>query len=430
MAAPTSDSAIGAAASAGRSARDTSIERVFPTRGTLGLAEAVDDIASLRARRGHAAFSEESLRVCATLSRGLLGHPALRAHPQLMALGYWLRPVAIKRLQEHFSAGDKPGHIRVPRGLVFHLPPANVDTLFVYSWLLSLLVGNSNLIRLSAHTTPAGEILLDQLERAFADTDLGARNMIVSYERNDRVTTALSAEVDLRCVWGGDDKVAHVRRLPLPPHAAEIVFPDRFSMSAIRSRAFLELDDASRHALLEKFFNDVFWFNQMGCASPRLVAWVGPDACARDAAAAFFAGLREVVRAKGYRVELGVALEKTTSAYRAILDLPIERYDVYDNELSVLALERLTDCRDHVFGAGTLMQVAVPDLFALGDFVRRKDQTLTQFGFSPPELSALVHELGGRGIDRIVPIGKALEFHHVWDGIDLMDQFTRLVQLG
>jgi len=423
--APTSDTAEPA-----RAAPATTIDLVFPRRGPLGLNEAAAEVAALHARRAGTAFSAAGRAVCAALSRGLLGHPAARSHPELTALGYWLRPAAIKRLEEHFSAGDKPGHVRVPRGVVFHLPPANVDTLFVYSWMLSLLVGNGNLIRLSARPTPAGEVLVEQIERAFADSELRAHNMIVTYERDDRITAALSAEIDLRCVWGGDAKVAHIRRLPLPPHAAEIAFPDRFSMSALRSRAFLELDDAARRALLEQFFNDVFWFNQMGCASPRLVAWVGTRASARDAAAAFFTGLREVVRAKGYRVELGVALEKTAAAYRAIVDLPVERYEVYDNELSVLVLERLADCRAHAFGAGTLMQVALPDLLALGEFVQRKDQTLTQFGFSDTELRALVDELGGRGIDRIVPIGKALEFHHVWDGIDLMDQFTRLVQIG
>ncbi|RAV23587.1 acyl-CoA reductase, partial [Staphylococcus warneri] len=27
--------------------------------------------------------------------------------------------------------------------------------------------------------------------------------------------------------------------------------------------------------LLEKFYNDVFWFDQMACSSPRLVVWIG-----------------------------------------------------------------------------------------------------------------------------------------------------------
>ncbi|MFC6804089.1 acyl-CoA reductase [Deinococcus caeni] len=38
----------------------------------------------------------------------------------------------------------------MPRGLVFHVPPANVDTIFIYSWLMSVLAGNRNVIRLSS----------------------------------------------------------------------------------------------------------------------------------------------------------------------------------------------------------------------------------------------------------------------------------------
>ena len=418
------------AAGAAGFAATGAIEQLLPERATLSLEEAAGRLEAIRSGRGDAAFSDAFKRFCATLSRDLLSDPRARAHPQLTALGYWIRPAAIRRLEEHYRAGERPGLVRVPRGLVFHLPPANVDTLFVYAWLLSLAVGNGNLVRLSAETTPAGGVLLGLIERALRPSDLRRRTMIVTYEKDDRVTAALSERVDMRCVWGGDAKVAAIRGLPLPPGATEIGFPDRFSMTAVRSEAFLALDQGARRELAEKFFNDVFWFNQMGCASPRLVVWVGTREAGEGAAAALFASLSAVVRAKGYRVELGVALDKITFAYRSMLDLPVRRVEFYDNELCVLTLEELLDVRAGGFGGGTLMQVAVDGLSALVDFVDRKDQTLTQFGFSDDELRGLIRDLRGRGIDRVVPIGKALEFHHVWDGFDLMNQFTRLVQIG
>jgi hypothetical protein len=43
---------------------------------------------------------------------------------------------------------------------------------------------------------------------------------------------------------------------------------------------------------------------------------------------------------------------------------------------------------------------------------------------SPPSRAAA---LGGKGIDRIVPFGSALSFAAVWDGYDLLHEFTGIM---
>lgn len=405
------------------------IHQLLPARTPVDLDQLLARLRAARDERRLRPFAEPVQRLCKTLSRALLSDPEARQHPQLVALGYWLRPAALKILEEQFGTGVPAGEIAVPRGLVFHLPPANVDTLFVYSWLLSLAVGNANLIRLPEATTPAVALLLEQIGRALGAAGLGAHDLLVTYPRDDRITGALSELVDVRCVWGGDAKVRHIHALPLSPHAIELGFADRFSMAALRSQAVLDLDPEQRRRLAETFYNDVFWFDQMGCASPRIVFWVGPPALGKAAAATFFGALGEVIEAKGYRIELGTALGKLGYAYRSILDLPVSRIELLRNELCVLSLDEAADFRDTVFGAGTLMQVALDALPALAGFVVRKDQTLTHFGFAADELEALARTLNGRGIDRIVPVGRALGFHHVWDGLDLLRQFSRLVHV-
>ena len=47
--------------------------------------------------------------------------------------------------------------------IAFHVTPANVDTLFVYSWVLSLLVGNANIVRLSSRSTPVRTRILETI---------------------------------------------------------------------------------------------------------------------------------------------------------------------------------------------------------------------------------------------------------------------------
>ena len=62
--------------------------------------------------------------------------------------------------------------------------------------------------------------------------------------------------------------------------------------------------------------------------------------------------------------------------------------------------------------------------------LRRKDQTLTWFGFAPQELKDLATTLNGRALDRIVPIGQALQFGRFWDGNDLLQSFCRQLFIG
>ena len=70
-------------------------------------------------------------------------------------------------------------------------------------------------------------------------------------------------------------------------------------------------------------------------------------------------------------------------------------------------------------GAGLFPVLELDSLDELAALVVRRDQTLTHAGFTPAELAAFAERLGGRGLDRIVPIGSALAFSPIWDGYDL-----------
>ena len=37
---------------------------------------------------------------------------------------------------------------------------------------------------------------------------------------------------------------------------------------------------------------------------------------------------------------------------------------------------------------------------------------------------------GIKGIDRVVPIGKTMDFDFIWDGYDLISQLTRIIKMG
>ncbi|MGA5756702.1 acyl-CoA reductase [Nonomuraea bangladeshensis] len=380
-------------------------------------------------RGGELAVGDERVRGFLTaFGKRLLRSASARRHPELGSLGFFLRPSELTRTLDSLN-GE---HVRVPRGLVFHIPPANVDTVFVYSWALSALMGNRNVVRLSPRAGAVVGVILEALHEASAEADpiVGETQRIVTYDRSDEeVTAALSAACDLRVVWGGDRTVLDVRRHPLAPHARELDFPDRSSFAVVRAAAWLCAERAVRVNVAEGFVNDAYWFDQDACSSPRTVFWVGAEQDCDAARADFIDHVARVLDGRGWGVEPGMAVEKRVATYGLAADGVAESVEFRGNALANVTLVEEAVIPRRWLGAGTFVHCRLGGLAELGAVVERRDQTMTHFGFGREELEELARGLGGRGVDRMVPVGSALSFGRVWDGVDLPVEFTRLVSV-
>ena len=405
------------------------IDVVSPETRSIDLAGALE---ALRKTPNLRPFSPGIVDFCAAFSAALQRDAEASLFPELKVLGFHLRRAAVAELQRNFEALDSGDCILVPRGLVFHIPPANVDTIFIYSWLLAALTGNRNVIRLSSRESPQISILLRLFAEAARNVQAEqvlATTLILRYGHDRAITTAITAAADVRVVWGGDRSVNEIRSIPLAPHARDVTFPDRYSMSIIKASEYLKADPRERADLASRFYNDTYWFDQAGCSSPRLLVWVGsPESCAQ-ASKPFFGELEAQIRSREYRLPTGAYLKKLTFAYSTVADGGVASWNSPNNELCVLALEDLHTLKRNHPGGGLLFQYSAEDLTALTQIIERRDQTLTHFGFSSAELMDLARQLNGKGIDRIVPIGEALNFHRYWDGHDLLQEMTRRVHV-
>jgi len=96
------------------------------------------------------------------------------------------------KLAQSFAARVPQHALARPRGLVFHLPPQNVETVFLYSWALSSLCGNRNIVRVSGGQNPILLRLLDLLSRLMQeDPELAGGNRFLTYEHNEKISKDL-----------------------------------------------------------------------------------------------------------------------------------------------------------------------------------------------------------------------------------------------
>ena len=222
-------------------------------------------------------FAAERLDLVGGVAETLLGHADCPRSGPAAHFAFWTRRAALTKLAASFAARVPNNTLARPRGLVFHLPPQNVETVFLDPWVLSYLAGNANIVRLPQEISARMRAIVDLfLERLEAAGD--GSQAFVHYPSQGDLGAKISVLSDARVVWGGDAKVALFAPLPLRNGGKSIWFGDRFSFSTIKGAAVEKLDDAALKALAKKLHNDIFVFDQMACSSPHALYVVGEAA--------------------------------------------------------------------------------------------------------------------------------------------------------
>jgi hypothetical protein len=376
-------------------------------------------------------FSQELVTTLGELSQTILSNPTLKGDAASVALAYWLRPANLKRLQQTFATRlqSESDIVCVPVGQVFHIAPSNVDTLFVYSWALSFLCGNINVVRISEKQSEIVVHLLDCLNTLMEkNLALGLRNRFVTYPHCQKSTARISSWCNHRVIWGGNETVEKLRPVALNPHASERVFSSKFSYSVLSSIAVDLLNDEELEQLISRFFNDLFWFDQMACSSPQIIYWLGHTELSMSTVERFNQALAWEVKKRGYQATVPNAVGRLNHAFSRAAD-EIAQVDLRRPGFISLFYSEDTDSDRDICGGGLLRHIPISTIDRVADFSDRGDQTISYFGLTTEERVYLAHHAGARGVDRVVPIGQALDFNLNWDGYDLMGDFIRRVSV-
>lgn len=400
------------------------VEFLYPA---LPAASDLQSVLRERTSHVHAPFADETINFLNSVSRRLFA--VARTEPALAPLAFFLRRANLHALAERARGRADERAVPVPQGVVFHVPPTNVDTLFLYTLGISMLAGNANIVRISPNAGPATARVLGHLVAALAEApEAGAGLTIVRFGHEDEVLDLCSSFADVRMVWGGDAAIRSIRRSPLLPRAKELTFPDRVSIAAIDAPSWASAEADARRVLVDGLYNDVYWFDQMACSSPAQLVLVGDPDAAGQAAAEIFAELGAIADLRYAQVD-GQAINKMVSLVSG-LDSVLNRFTWVSNSLVTVEADGLDAAVGFRPGGGFLSVQRVEALTDIVPQLTRRVQTLSTFGFGRAALAEFATAANGRGVDRIVEIGHALDFDAIWDGKDLVAECLRLVTIG
>lgn len=369
-------------------------------------------------------FCNEVIEFLDDLSKSLMEKKESRLYSDVITFAFWIRKASVMKLKEQYQKDD--GQLYLGRGIAFHIAPSNVPVNFAYSFAAGLLTGNANIVRIPSKDFPQVELICSVINNVLKKHKFIAPYIVlVRYGRDKEINDMLSSIADTRIIWGGDATIAEIRQSTLPPRGVDITFADRYSLAFIDADAYLAINDKSQVAV--GFYNDTYLSDQNACTSPRIVVWTGKEKA--KAKQLFWEELHHLVEKK-YKFQPIQAVNKLTSAYLAAVNLPdCKILEHRDNLIVRVLVSELTgELMDYKDNSGYFFEYDCDNIEKMRPLCNNKHcQTIAYIG-NAEELLKLA-ESGIKGIDRIVPIGKTMDFDLIWDGYNLTEQLTRIVKL-
>lgn len=371
-----------------------------------------------------AVYSEE---VCAFLnefSEILLKSKECRVYPDISALGFWCRKANINKLKSEITEIDE----RIGRGLCFHIAPSNIPINCIFSYLFSLLAGNSNIVRLPSKSFAQVDYICDVLRNLLKKhPSINERTAFIKYPANNEITNQFSKIADVRMIWGGDKTIELIKKLETKPRCYDIAFADRYSISIIDASKIQFASDEELERLSENFYNDTYLMDQNACSSPQLICWVNDNSSVRER---FWNAVYKTAKKK-YNLQDAVCVDKYTKVCEDAVNTDIiKNVQREDNLLYRIELNKLIPDIVNLRGkAGYFYEYSLNNYNELFKVINEKYQTVTYFGLDPNELRHEIIKNNLSGVDRIVPIGKAMDIGIIWDGHDLVRTLSRRISI-
>ena len=374
-------------------------------------------------------FSDDVILFLNALSKEINRDPRSRQYPDVATFAFFCRKSNINQLKKQYFNKET---IRLGRGLAFHVAPSNVPVNFAYSLLTGMLAGTSNIVKVPSKYFEQIDVIAEAIHRIYEVQlypDVSKRIKLVRYDRSDdTVTEKLSEICDVRIIWGGDETINKIRKHPIPPRSFDITFPDRYSFCVINADEFVK--EGKPEKVAEGFYNDTYLFDQNACTSPHLVIWLGSKDNVEKSKKIFWSNLHKIAKQK-YVFSSIRAVDKLT----ALCDHSINNNDISkviskDNLLWRIELKGLEKGVENFHSnCGYFLEYYAKSFGQVIAIVNQRYQTMSYYGVHENDLKRLISIGKPKGIDRVVPVGRTMDFDLTWDGYGLVSHLSRVINI-
>lgn len=372
-------------------------------------------------------YSDISIEFLNELSKSIMADSAARRYPDVISFAFWCRKANLRKK----AVLTDTNIYMIGRGLAFHITPSNVPVNFAFSFAFGVLSGNSNIVRVPKQDFEQKKIILKHIEYLFSDPKfllLSQQNSFILFDRNEALCKQLSSISNCRLIWGGDETVNYFKTLQTSARNVDICFADRYSLSIIDASKVLDSPQSKLSRLCLDFCNDNLLFNQLACSSSHLIIWRGSTNVINSAKKRFWTELEKSIKA-----DLKMSDTEFVERFTRVSNIALRFGNIKllnnlsDNVLRSEFTNIEEELVNYKVGYGYFSEVDNVTNIMLAKLVTDKFQTITYYGIDKTKLVADLLSEGAKGIDRIVPIGQALNLDVIWDGYDLISKLTRTI---
>ena len=370
-------------------------------------------------------FDDVVCNFLSSLSKNINNSNLLKDYSDIKTFAFMCRKSNIKKLKSKINQNE----FRRGLGLLFHITPSNIPTNFAYSLLFGVLSGNTNVIKVPSKKFPQIDLICKFINVTLKKYKK-VRKMIniVRYQNNDEFTKSISSKCDGRLIWGGDKTINEIRKFPMKEISRDIAFANRNSICLMNSSEILKLNKKDLNRLVQKFYNDTFLVDQNACSSPHVIFWYGNKT--NKAKIKFWTELHYFTK-NNYNLEYASSFYKYDRLLSDILtNTNYINHTNYGGYIYCINLKnKHINLTDLVSRWGYFYQFDIKNINMVLNLSNNNTQTLTYFGFKKEMILKNFDLKYFKGIDRIVPVGQALDINLNWDGYDVINALTRIIDL-
>ncbi|NVM03296.1 MAG: acyl-CoA reductase [Candidatus Helarchaeota archaeon] len=336
---------------------------------------------------------------------------------------------SFKVLKDFIGEGRKKVKAQ-PRGVICHWIAGNVPTLGFFSLIQSILVGNSNIVKIP----PESQFIFLELIKLFGKTEIeGLKGSdilktvaVIDFSPSDTKSNLnFSLTADARVIWGGQEAVDAISKTSKMSHCDDIVFGPKYSFGIVDKKA-QESEEFPK--LIRRFVNDIIIFDQSACSSPQVIFFEkGP--LDLESIGKFFEdefklaskrfpknGIDQFIASKiiNIRAEYALAPEKKVIASK-------------ENDWTILMDDNIR--LEEPVQSRTIFLKEVDSVMDCVDLITPRIQTIGTAIYNRNKLLEFTDAVTYKGVARCVLPGQMNFYDSPWDGIYFLNRLVRWVTL-